>query len=326
LVEALVAMFILAILIGLLLPAVQSARESARRTQCASHLRQTALAVQFYHDRHGQVPALWNGVVPAKRSTHHRFWSHSWRTKILSFIEQDALYRQLDFTKEATHVDNQTAISTLVPVFLCPSSGRASNVFAGLGPIDFGLQYPPQPGTPYRSDLRAAATDYQPAVAVQWDTQRGSDLRLDHYLFGPWGEPLPPIPSGTNRARPLRFPDIVDGTSQTILIYESAGRPDSYERGKAPVEFDPAIVDHPDQHSAAWAISTHYPWMKLLACCPESELSINHGNYYKGMYSFHPHGAHAAMVDGAVRFLSESTSNAALRAAVSRDGGDEAGL
>ncbi|MEM8735399.1 MAG: DUF1559 domain-containing protein [Planctomycetota bacterium] len=113
LVELLVAIAIIAILIALLMPAVQAAREAARRIQCANNLHQMGIALHNYHDAMRRFPV---GIVPE----NHTFWSAA----LLPYIEQDNVFRQLDFAQDwsTAGTGNGDACATFLSVFRCPSS------------------------------------------------------------------------------------------------------------------------------------------------------------------------------------------------------------
>ena len=113
LVELLVTVAIIGILIGLLLPAAQSVRESSRRVTCQNKLRQQSLGLLAHESAHRAFP---HGSAP---STHH-----SWATKILPFLEQDAVARQFDFGKPLDEISNLIVAATPLAIFDCPSSQK----------------------------------------------------------------------------------------------------------------------------------------------------------------------------------------------------------
>ncbi len=103
------------ILLALLLPAVQAAREAARRTACSNNLKQIALALHNYHDTHKTFP-------PAYIADENGRPMHSWRTLILPFLEQQAVYARYDFNQPWDSPQNQAAIDVVIPVYNCPSA------------------------------------------------------------------------------------------------------------------------------------------------------------------------------------------------------------
>src|SRR5687768_17448961 len=112
LVEMLVLLSVIGLLMALLLPAVQTARESGRRTTCLNNLHQLGLASQSYEGAHGSLPSLYNGTfLPQPRNGLDEFHFHSWRTALLPQLEQPALSDALDLSLPATDVKNQFAIN-----------------------------------------------------------------------------------------------------------------------------------------------------------------------------------------------------------------------
>src|SRR6187200_2836948 len=126
LIELLVVIAIIAVLIGLLLPAVQKVREAAARTKCQNNLKQLGLAVHNYHDANSFLPpggidvvsvgAPKLGIPPTAQHI-----AHGWAMLILPYIEQDAMYRQYNLRLDWRHPANQPIVSSPIPIMQCPS-------------------------------------------------------------------------------------------------------------------------------------------------------------------------------------------------------------
>lgn len=184
LVELLVVISIIGILVGLLLPAVQAAREAARRIQCSNNLHQMGLALHSYHDVHRRFPA---GVV------HPTFLL--WTGSLLPFVERGNLFNTLDYNNrwEMAGTTNATACSTYLSIYRCPSTNA---------PERTAIQGPP---------------DRVPCcyLAVASGTaMRESGNAADHLGKGPQNG-LMFLNSSTN------FASLLDGTSQTLAIGEA---------------------------------------------------------------------------------------------------------
>ncbi|MDP6722756.1 MAG: DUF1559 domain-containing protein [Pirellulaceae bacterium] len=118
LVELLVVIAIIGILVALLLPAVQAAREAARRTSCKNNLRQLGLALHSYHDTSKTLPPGVLGTTGSRRANHRL---HTWMALLLPYVEQGNLQDQYDFNFRFDHSYNAPAVIQRVPIFACPS-------------------------------------------------------------------------------------------------------------------------------------------------------------------------------------------------------------
>jgi prepilin-type N-terminal cleavage/methylation domain-containing protein/prepilin-type processing-associated H-X9-DG protein len=319
-VELLVAIFIIAILIALLLPAVQVARSSANRTACANNLRQTALAVHGYHADHSVMPALHNGVKRLPPRDRFLGTALSWRTLLLPYLDQQALFAKIDFKWEASHANNLPVVKVVLPVFLCPATPeRFPNRVPTGNPFVFrGLSQFNGSKTKMDYDLVAAMSDYAPSVEFRSDYV-GSQPNTR--VFGAWGEvyrdKIDPWTGDVGYQRRVRFADITDGLSNTLLVTELAGLPNSYVgREYRPDEPPPDIEGVALEN--AWAITS-----PLLFFVSHDQLGMINRTNGATPYAFHSGGANGAFADGSVRFLREGMTNEAFIAVLSRDGSEK---
>ncbi|MDC0936097.1 DUF1559 domain-containing protein [Pirellulales bacterium] len=293
LIEVLVVVAIIATLAALLLPAIQAAREAARRASCQNRLKQQALAVHAYHDAEGALPLLYNGEQNPFAGFLLGLTSHSWRTVVLPHMELQNVYESIDLRQYATHKSNQRTINTTLLVFNCPSTPRESmtarGLWVGRGRLD--------------ESLSAAVADYNAAEGFVDVNQ--------HCAPGGWGEVV------DSAARRISFKQIIDGLSSTMLVVERAGLPDLYGNGGQ--SFTPH--DPPRYRTwgnvGFWALSAET--MRNHLTVETDQPLINQDNS-KGLYAFHPGGADVAFADGSVHFIDESVENELLVALVTRDG------
>lgn len=310
LVEVLVVASILALAAVLAIPAVQGARESARRAACQNQLKQVGLALQGHASEKGMLPSLYNGgFLPMPRGARDEFHFHSWRTTLLPYLEAAPVVAALNFALPSTWPANRTAVNVGLAVFVCPSTSNPTRVVPDIREWDPTIFPTNKVGT-------AARADYEAVGAIQVAPQTKISTHLDCYEFGPWGEPTYNTENGTSiRYRTARLADVSDGLAHTMVLAERGGRPDHYARGRLVRRYQVAAADQMDVSQEAWAISTHFLWVVL-----HERAAVNADNH--GIYSFHPGGAHIALADGSVRFLKDSTTSAVLKALVTRSGAE----
>lgn len=296
LVEVLTVIAIIGVLVALLLPAIQAAREAARRTTCQNNLRQDALAVLMDADTNdGQLPALWRS---AQRLPYQNF---SWRADVLEELEQRDLADRLNF--DQLPLDPQTNLALMsrtIPTFECPStpdSPRVITQFIG-APSARGGSVAIAPGD-YAGVFDVILGSGQPSFAGAWRSPMARSNSPSSEV-DPASDPLSP----QRRARPNRLPTVTDGLSKTILLVEQAGKPSSYARVSTGASNDKGPT-------------SEGPWGTAEMAAYNSA-GVNQDNA-AGPYGFH-NGANAALCDGSVLLLDESIDFAVLAALLSRDG------
>jgi len=192
LVELLVVIAIVALLIALLLPAVQGVRETGRRTQCGSSMRQICLAILAYEQSQRTLPPGW--TKPASGQSMPK--SHSVYTFILPHLEQLALHDRVDWNSDWNSGTNATALAVELPIAVCPSAPGGRQFVAD-----------------YASCELISSSAYSPLVSSAAITPRPS-----------W--------TGSLRNGPRAAADIRDGLSNTWLFFEDAGRPLGWADGR----------------------------------------------------------------------------------------------
>jgi prepilin-type N-terminal cleavage/methylation domain-containing protein/prepilin-type processing-associated H-X9-DG protein len=293
LIELLVVIAIIAVLIGLLLPAVQKIRESAARMSCSNNLKQLGLAMHNYEGTYHTLP-------PIQITTPVGGWS----TLILPFIEQDNVARIYDRTKDYYDLVNQPAVNVRLAIHVCPSAPGVRSA-GPIGDVSFTNR------TAQMGDYFAIRSfvddDFTPA---EIDAMGGT-------------------PDDFNNSRPQKLSAITDGLSNTMMFYESAGQPMTY-KGKTVVPCS-ASINPANCYRNWWGpwASFHnnriYTWSfdgktrggKGAPCVINCTNDLGYG-----IYSFHSGGANMGLCDGSVRFLKEIVSKATVRALVSRQGGE----
>lgn len=293
LVELLVVIAIIGILIALLLPAVQAAREAARRAQCSNNLKQFGLAMHNYHLLHRQIPI----TCGARRSVYPATTNRNWIVGLLPFVEQQPLWDQMDMRVDGLREPNLSLIQQNLPLALCPSDGPAATPRKRYDDA-------------WELDVKLGLTCY--AINVG-DHINGT---------GSTGAPYPPYPPygrGAYQGHQVRgvasrygwacnFDEVTDGLSNTFFVGEIV--PEwSFWHSWGVQSFS----------TTAWPINhrnAEYKAGLLPIDVPESN------NDSIAFRSLHPGGAHFLFGDGAVRFLNESMDHRIYQAMSSRDAGE----
>ena len=287
LVELLVAIAIIAILIALLLPAVQMAREAARRMSCQNNLKQIGLAALNYEAAFGAMPPRRNMTAGNRRG---------WGPTILPYVEQESLQGRYRFDKDFYAPENAANIAVSLPLFLCPS---------GTGPrmitvVQNGVTSHGAAGDYFGPNSFSSSKYGNPALSGNVQITAMDDI-----------------------IRRRRLADITDGLSCTMLVTEQAGRAAFYILGR-PQASNAGLSQA--QSWGPWA-SYQVFQVEVFGADgitkdgPGGPCTINCNNS-QGVYSFHPAGAEAAFVDGSVHFLSESLDANILIALVTINGGE----
>jgi prepilin-type N-terminal cleavage/methylation domain-containing protein len=324
LIELLVVIAIIAILIALLLPAVQQAREAARRTQCKNNLHNIGLAIHNYHDAYNAFPPGYNVVIAPPLLDHN---TKSAFERLLPYLDQAPLFNQIDQGVpmmmgppgyNATIQQNNTNLAaTVLPVFLCPSSvGLVLDDY--LYPAGaFGFGFPAANCT-----FRAARTDYCGTTGV-----RGTYANLAYSGNAAGDREGCILPGGTGGST-SRIRDLLDGTSNTIMIGERTGGRKLYWKNKEATGI-PGQTIIEQTNGGAWADALVFEhWLQGALYDgtgnggPCSMCTNIRGN---GFHSFHTGGNHFLLGDGAVRFISENVAAYTFAGLITRKKGEIAG-
>ncbi|NCY03537.1 MAG: DUF1559 domain-containing protein [Planctomycetia bacterium] len=334
LVELLVVIAIIGTLVGLLLPAVQAAREAGRRSSCQNNMKQLGIALHNYDSARRTLPPAFPGDLKGAYAAYPAYF-HSWSVlaQLNSYLEQTTIANSMDVSLPMydptnaynIYPQNRTACATLVPLFLCPS--------------DVG-----QPVSSAYGVTNMGPTNY--AACIGTGTNGG---------VGPAGSPW--NADGAFQAKiPLALAKITDGTSKTVAMAESIlGAGTESASGAAPGGPDTAyrytamgtpVSDTNCAGASQWNYTNRRGFMWAsgeIRCgtynhyytpnssnhdCITNDMTPGPGQYtavgFRAARSKHTGGVNVLMVDGAVRYAADSVAAAVWQSIASRAGGETA--
>lgn len=294
LVELLVVISIIGILVALLLPAIQAARESSRRSSCQNNLKQIGLALANYESAHRSFPPGKQWSLPR---TNPNTFDFAWSSVVLDYAEEQALHDQLDFKLPLTDPVNLPASRQPLAMYLCPSASRIESHRNELGQL-FNLNGAPGEGLGCIDYLGISGPDGEksnPVTGEDYGKQRG-------ILLGTKG-----LPDGKTLMKPpaVTTAKITDGLSQTMCIVECTGRgADVSKKGNV------------KSLNGAWASGGNISHIKKGVNDEEPEKAWED----ERIFSDHPGGALSLLCDGSVHFLRNDMEPELIRSLCSRDG------
>jgi prepilin-type N-terminal cleavage/methylation domain-containing protein len=322
LIELLVVVAIIGVLIALLLPAAQAAREAARRVQCQNHLREIGLGLHNYASQYGVLPpgAILAGYPdvgttdfdpwPEATSTVRGRHGTSWMLQILPFIEQQALYDRWDFTKSVAV--NQAVAATDISTFFCPTRRVGTRLKDRL------VMFPYWAGRGTTgSEWLKGGNDYAGCMGAQNAFTNPTTSNSARKFCGPtYVFEIPPTgttPTGTviclrgifvpNHS--VRLDDIADGQSTTIVIGE-------VPRNQWIGSTSDAYWGPCHTHIDGWAIAgpnTLFDTAKPGEGTDKGQTGGFNNDYFESAGSDHNGGAFFGIADGSVRFISEDINS-----------------
>ena len=293
LIELLVVIAIIGVLVALIMPAVQSAREAASRTQCINNLKQLGLAAQEYHDSFSSFPGGWycDSTVDANCGpTLPQSYMWNGMAGLFLKLEQGNIYNELNINLPTNDVTNVTGVRRTMTVFVCPSNRKAvttastntTNTVSKLGPSD------------YRGSMAAG---YVVGVAPTY-TPGSTDPTNTTDNGTPVANPVLGIfDNGTaymNSA--VSIADVTDGTSNTILMGETL--------------------------SGTWAEASSCCVRTTLDRTVNKPIQIQGANYYTYWMSKHPNAVNFLRCDGSVSTIQNQINKVVLIKLVTRAGGE----
>jgi prepilin-type N-terminal cleavage/methylation domain-containing protein/prepilin-type processing-associated H-X9-DG protein len=352
LIELLVVIAIIAVLIGLLLPAVQKVREAANRMSCTNNLKQLALAAMNYESTFGGLPynaitknnnqppfiPYQPGTIATPGNSGGTQGRCSGLVPLLPFVEQNNILPIYTFNVDWSDPMNVNVLKIPFKLFRCPSSPSGSDLVTpyattyispgndAFAPPAFAGSTTNIYGGPVYPSTKSTSTgwtaDYAPINQVKTKKDaNGAEIAPSNpllqtvYLGAPG--------KGAMRQNgPTKISEILDGTSHTTLYSEAAGRDMQCYAGRNCTAYDPKKITGP-----IWADSDNRITVTGTDATGQGSIGsgpcvMNCNNLQGDVYSFHPGGANVAFADGSVRFVQQSISIAALAAFVTKSAGE----
>ena len=284
--ELLVVIAIIGLLVALLLPAVQQAREAARRTQCKNHLKQIGLALHNYHDIHQTFPPGYISQFDSSGNDTGPGWG--WAAFILPQIEQQNVSDRIQFNKLIEDPANGTIRVARIETYFCPSDSASQTWTAKKYDLS---------GTPQSTVCEVASANY---VAVYGTTEPGVDGDGIFY-----------------RNSKIRMADVTDGTSSTLMVGERSFR-------LGPATWTGVITGanlYPLPGSPSPPVLNN-PSGMTLGHTGDGNGPNGSASYVNQFYSLHTGGVHFLFCDGHVGFLSSSMNYKTYLALTTRSGSE----
>jgi prepilin-type N-terminal cleavage/methylation domain-containing protein len=295
LVELLVVIAIIGILIALLLPAVQAAREAARRTQCQNNLKQIGLGLQNHHDVLNTFPKGWVDLTPGNgpdnpipRPPGEVAGGWSWQALILPYMEQTGLFEQFDMRFHpyggSSTPANIRGVASPLSVFTCPSDGLKPPTVQNNAGNTNGTQ------ALATSSYCGCNGPFDGQICVGTNTPPTSHVRNIGLLV-------------LNKER--RFSDILDGTSNVVAVGEVSWHPGEPNRsflyGNITTGGGPLCTNLGENQNG--------PYNHLRSTRKKLNGPAVGGDVHRAFHSHHPGGAHFTLADGSVRFINENIAH-----------------
>jgi hypothetical protein len=299
-VELLVVIAIIGVLVALLLPAIQAAREAARRVQCTNHLKQIGLAVHNYHDVQQAFPA-----------TRYRDTYPTWFATIMPFLEQGAAYELWDFTKPAMAAENRAARMLYIPFYFCPSK-RGGGGEGLLAPAESsGPRGPAQGSTgDYAGntgrDIQGCCPSVPDPVTGRRMPDMGGVIQTPECFA---------VGNCKGMKSDIAFKHVTDGLSKTFLVGEKQVAPTQFAK-VPPQGVDASIYEGDDLQNSSRAAG----FLNPPAASGSYEGTSPPWHFLFG--GMHPGIVMMAMSDGSVTQVQTSVDLRVYEAFSTRDGGE----